>query len=350
MSIHRRARLAFSFVPVARQLAVCLLVAAAAGTARLQAELLRVEIQHREAYAGGRVFGQYGAYEMLRGKVFFAVDPALAANQPIVDLELAPRNAHGRVEFSADLEILAPLDPGKGNGALLYDVNNRGNGTALGQFNSGADEFLARHGFSVVWSGWIAEVAPGGKRLRLEAPLALEAGRPLRGIVRAEMVSNQQAARLSIAQWANQGCYRPTSEGLARATLTWRLREKDPRVGIPRDEWRLEERAVETGSQGGQLPIIDLVLAGGFQPGYIYELVYEAEGSLVQGTGLAGIRDLVAAIKYERGDTNPLRAADGSPAIRYAYAFGTSQSGRLLRQFVYEGSMPTRATGKSSTA
>ena len=156
----------------------------------------------------------------------FALDPQLAANQTIVDLELAPRNAQGRVEFSADLEILAPVDPAKGNGAVLYDVNNRGNRTALGQFNSGADEFLARHGFTLVWSGWIAEVVPGGGRLRLNAPVAQQDGRPIRGLVRAEMVTDREASRLSIAQWANQGCYPPTSDGLAEATLTWRQREK----------------------------------------------------------------------------------------------------------------------------
>lgn len=337
MNTYRPARRELQIPMVARRFATWLLVAGGLWPATARAELLRVEIQHREAYAGGRVFGEHGAYEMLRGIAFFAVDPALAANQAVIDLELAPRGAQGRVEFSADLEILAPVDPGRGNGAVLYDVNNRGGGTALGQFNSGADEFLARHGFTVVCSGWIAETVPGGKRLRLEAPVALDNGRPLRGIVRAEMTPDREAARLSIAQWGNQGCYRPTSEGLASGTLTWRLREKDPRIVVPREQWRLEERAVAAGAERGQLPVIDLVLAGGFQAGYIYELVYEAEGSLVQGTGLAGIRDLVSALKYERSASNPLRAVDGSPAIRYAYGFGTSQSGRLLRQFLYDG-------------
>jgi hypothetical protein len=322
---------------MAGRFAIGLFVAGSIAGSATQAELLRVEIQCREPYAAGRLFGVHGAYETLRGKAYFVLDPRLAANQSIVDLELAPRNAQGRVEFSADLEILAPIDPAKGNGAVLYDVNNRGNGTALGQFNGGADEFLARHGFSVVWSGWIAEVVPGGRRLRLDAPVAQQDGRPIRGLVRAEMVPDREASRLSIAQWANQGCYPPTSEGLDHATLTWRLREKDQRVGIPRDQWRLEQRSVETDAQRGQLPHFELVLAAGFQPGYIYELIYEAEGSLVQGTGLAGIRDLVSAIKYDRGDSNPLRAADGSPAIRYVYGFGTSQSGRCLRQFLYDG-------------
>jgi hypothetical protein len=300
-------------------------------------ELLRVEIRSREPYLAGRAFGPHGAFETLRGKAYFALDPQLDANRTVVDLELAPRNPLGRIEFSTDLEILSPVDPTLGNGVVLYDVNNRGNPTALRQFNSGADEFLARHGFILVWSGWSAEVQPGGRRLRLDAPIAHENGKPLRGIVRFEMVSDREASRLSIAQWANQGAYPPTKEGEERATLTWRLREQDPRVAIPREQWRLEQRTIEADGESGQLPQIELVLSSGFQPGYLYELVYEAQGSRVQGTGLAGIRDLVSAIKYSRNDNNPLRTSAGAPAIRYAYGFGTSQSGRCLRQFLYDG-------------
>jgi len=304
---------------------------------RVSAEVVSVEISSRTPYANGQTFGERGAYEQLRGKVRFAVDPALEANRQIVDLELAPRNAEGRVEFSADLEILAPADLSRANGALLYDVNNRGNRTCLGMFNGGGDDFLMRQGLIVVWSGWIAETLPGGDRLRLTAPIATENGRPIRGIVRAEMTPDQPADRLSIAHWANQGSYPPTESGLKVATLTWRLREKDARVAIPREQWNLMESFVEADGQRGQLPLVELVLAGGFEPGYIYELVYEAEGPVVQGLGLAGIRDLVSCLKHDRTECNPLRLPDGVPGTRYAYGFGTSQSGRCLRMFLYDG-------------
>jgi hypothetical protein len=66
-------------------------------------------------------------------------------------------------------------------------------------------------------------------------------------------------------------------------------------------------------------------------------LIYEAEGPLVQGLGLAGIRDLVSCLKYDKSERNPLRTKDGSPAVRHAYGFGTSQSGRCLRMFLYDG-------------
>ncbi|HWB10737.1 MAG TPA: alpha/beta hydrolase domain-containing protein [Pirellulales bacterium] len=303
----------------------------------LRAGVVSVEISSRTPYAEGRAFGDRGSYEKWRGKLRFAVDPTSAANQQVVDLELAPRNDRGQVEFSADLEILAPADLSKATGSLLYDVNNRGNRTCLGQFNGGGDEFLMREGFIVVFSGWIAETLPGDDRLRLTAPVATDSGKPIRGVVRAEMAPDQPVERMNIAHWANQGSYPPSERGLEKATLTWRLREKDVRVPIPRSQWRLEQTWVEAEGQRGQLPLIELVLSGGFQPGYLYELIYEAEGPIVQGLGLAGIRDLVSCLKYDGSERNPLRTKQGAPVVRYAYGFGTSQSGRCLRQFLYDG-------------
>lgn len=312
-------------------------VALVVSVPRSSAEVVSFEIANRQPYAEGRAFGDRGPYEQWRGKVRFAVDPAQEANRRVVDLELAPRNAAGKVEFSADFEMLAPADLSKASGSLLYDVNNRGNRTCLGQFNGGGDDFLMRQGFVVVWSGWIAETLPGGDRLRLTTPVATDNGRPVRGVVRAEMAPDQPAERMNIAHWANQGSYRPSEAGLHGATLTWRLREKDARTPVPRSQWRLEQKWIEADGERGQLPLIELVLAGGLQAGYLYELIYEAEGPVVQGLGLAGIRDLVSCLKHDQSERNPLRSADGSPVVRYTYGFGTSQSGRCLRMFLYDG-------------
>ena len=91
------------------------------------AAVTKIEITRRWPYADGQAIGDRGPYERLLGRVHFSVDPAAEANAQVVDLELAPRNAQGRVEFAADLEILAPTDLAKANGTLFYDVNNRGN-------------------------------------------------------------------------------------------------------------------------------------------------------------------------------------------------------------------------------
>ena len=101
------------------------------------AEVTRVQIEQRQTLAGGMRFGQVGAYESISGRLFFEVDPDDPINQRIVDLQFAPRNANGRVEFWADFFLMQPVDPNKGNGCLLYDVHNRGNKLALSTFNEG---------------------------------------------------------------------------------------------------------------------------------------------------------------------------------------------------------------------
>ncbi|MFM9066186.1 MAG: hypothetical protein ACKOUR_02465, partial [Planctomycetota bacterium] len=179
--------------------------------APLWAEVQRVEIRSREPYAAGRVFGPHGAYELLRGKVYFVTDPRRPANRIITDLDLASTNVKGQIESSADFEILQPTDPRRGRGTLLYEVNNRGNKLALGQFNSGADEFLLRQGFTIAWSGWIAETQPGGGRLRATLPIAQVNEQPVTGLVRTEVIVDSPAERASLAQWANQGSYEPVA-------------------------------------------------------------------------------------------------------------------------------------------
>lgn len=301
------------------------------------AAVTRVVITEREPYEQGRVIDGVGPYEWIRGRVEFAVDPKAAANATVVDLEFAPTNDAGRVEFSADLEILAPVDLSKSNGAVLYDVNNRGNRVCLGQFNGGGgDDFLMRHGFIVVWSGWIAELLPGGGRLQLDAPIATENGKPITGLVRAEFVSDQQADRYQISHFGNHGSYPPTEKGLAEAVLTWRLNEADPRVAIPQAQWKWHREYVEADGRRSLLPKSEIEIAGGIQAGYIYELVYEAHGPVVHGLGLAGIRDLISHFKHADSEQNPLRV-DGDPVARFAYGFGVSQSGRCLRQLLYDG-------------
>lgn len=303
-----------------------------------QAEVTRWEIVNREPYAGGKPRGERGAYERWTGKVHFAVDPANKLNQQIVDLALAPQNPNRQVEFVADFELLAPVDRSRANGAVLYEVNNRGNKTALGIFDGGADDFLCRQGFVVLSSGWIAEVQPGDGKLRLQAPVPLENGKPLRGIVRNEFVVDKPTQRASISHRGNQGSYRPAPDALEKAMVTRREREADSREAISRGQWKLHISDIEANGETGQLPLVELEVEGGLQPGWIYEVIYEAEGSLVQGVGLAGIRDIVAALKFGTSeDINPLLTEDGQPLIDRAIGFGTSQSGRCLRQFLYDG-------------
>ncbi len=329
----------------------------------VQAELVRFEITERVPFADGYSFGEVGPYEKIVGRAYFALDPNLRQNEAVVDLKLAPRNAAGKVEFWSDVFILAPADSTKGNGALLYDVNNRGNKLALGMFNYGGhnnpttkehagDGFLMRHGFTVVWSGWDGELVPGGDRLRLTAPPVRSGETPITGTVRCEFIGSKGMTR-SVVNWANHGSYRPTAKGIETATLTLRERPAAARVVIPRDQWTVHVTDVSSDSPT-QLPNVEVEMPGGMKPGYIYELIYEASNPLVMGVCFTSVRDLIAAIKHGTGAGNPLFSASRIPSVSrsggrkspessgvsplfHAHGFGVSQSGRFLREFLHAG-------------
>jgi sugar lactone lactonase YvrE len=313
------------------------------------AECIELKIVKREPFAGGMSFGDVGSYERIVGIAKFAIDPKHPRNAAIVDLDKAPRNKDGKVEFQSDLFILAPKDPAKGNGAILYDVNNRGLKLALSFFNDapGSNDpstvghagngFLMRRGYTVVWSGWIGEVLPGYDRMLLQAPIATDNGKPITGVVRFEFGSDTAADSLPLSRREGLGSYNPTEKGEKEGVLTFRLRETDPRVPIERDQWTLQRIAPATVKDRvpGTLAQVRCKLKGGFRPGYIYELICECENPIVQGCGFAAVRDLVSFLKYDSTEKNPL-VHEKQNTLKCAHGFGISQSGRFLRHLVYE--------------
>src|SRR6185503_14130371 len=109
--------------------------------------------------ADGQSFGKTGPYEKLAGTIEFALDPSDPHNKSIADLEHAAKGPDGKVHFTADLFVLQPKDPDKGNGVLLFEISNRGNKGMLGRFNRArnvddpttvehmGDGFLMREGY-----------------------------------------------------------------------------------------------------------------------------------------------------------------------------------------------------------
>jgi hypothetical protein len=333
-----------------RNVSVAIIVTLVTTTGRADAEVITLHVRDRRAFAGGEAFGDSGPYEQITGIARYALDPNHARNRTIVDLSLAPRNADGRVEFESDFCILAPKDPSRGNGAIFYEVNNRGNKLGLGMFNfapsgndldkskSAGDGFLFRRGYTVVWCGWSGEMLPGNKRLLIRAPTATDNGKPIRGKVRFEMSTDKPADSLPLARREGHGSYSPAKDGEANGVLTWRMRANDPRVAIPRGQWVLERKPpVKADGVTPALAQVRLKLAGGFRPGYLYELVCECEGPIVQGVGYAAVRDLISFLRHKTGKANPVRRDDGKPAFTRAHGFGVSQSGRFLRNFLYLG-------------
>ncbi len=296
--------------------------------------VLRVEVSKRSDVLGGKSFGSAGPYERMVGKVFFAVDPNLPANKIITDIDKAPRNAKGLVEFSSDLYVIKPRDPSRGNGNVFYEVSNRGRKGTLTMFNHGSssfdprseadfgDNFLMEHGYTIVWLGWQFDVARDEGLMRLYAPVAHDGDRPITGLVRAEIIPDKKEYTHSLADRTHIP-YQPMNPDDPNLVLTIRERNDAPRRPLPRGAWKIVEGT-------------HISMAEGFEPGKIYELVYTSKDPSLVGLGPAATRDFMSFLKFGAGDTaTPL--SDQKQYIKRAYGYGASQSGRFLRTFLYYG-------------
>jgi hypothetical protein len=318
--------------------AVALVVGLAAMPA--SAEVVRIEVTSRADLVGGQPFGAAGPYEKLSGKIFFAVDPALPANRIVTDIDKAPRNTAGKVEFSSDFFLIKPKRIEKGNGAVLYEVSNRGGKGMLGFFNHATgsadptppadmgDGFLMKQGFTLLWVGWQFDVPQRAGLMRVYTPTATENGRPIRGVIRSDFVPTEKEFDHSLAD-RNHAAYVVVDPNDPNNVLTVRDSVEGPRRIIPREQWGFARD--ETGKRIADTTHV--YMATKFEPNKIYEVVYSAENPPLVGLGPAAIRDVVSMLKYKSAD--PLSIPAG--AITRATAFGVSQSGRFLRKYLYDG-------------
>ncbi len=295
-----------------------------AGTAL--AEVTRFEIVAIEHNAlEGRVFGAVGTYDRIKARVTVAVDPADRRNAPIADLGLAPRNSAGKVEAVADVEILKPADRKRGNGKLFYEVVNRGNKLAPGIFNDAGSSallkagdagngHLLRAGYTLVWSGWQGDLAPGRAALSLSVPtLAGVTGR-----ISAELLFDNLTSPVV-------------------ATLAWPAAETDSARLAVRARWNDAPASPPDMSFRFIDPLhVQITRPSGFDAGALYELDYVARDPKVLGLGFAATRDIVAFLRRDTSASNPL-AERGRATIRHTYVYGQSQSGRFLREYLYLG-------------
>ena len=279
------------------------------------AEVSRVEIASRRDVAAGRSFGSAGPYERITGKIYFLIDPANKRNQVIADLGKAPKNAAGKIEMSADLVILKPRDASKGNGIAIFDIVNRGNGVVLPNFDGppgktpeseAGDGFLLNRGYTIVQVGWEFDARREGA-IKIDVPGAMG----VTGLVRGTFIVDSRSDKATVGDLVG---YMPSDPASAENTL--RVREKlgAAWVTIPRAKWQLAGNTV--------------TLDGGFEPGHTYELAYLVTNPPISGLGYAAVRDAATWVKY---------APDAAVKAKYTFAFGVSQTGRWLREFLYEG-------------
>jgi hypothetical protein len=292
--------------------------------------LLSLDIERIEALADGAPFGDAGAYERVIGRAKGEVDPRDPANTSIALIDKAPLNANGKVEYAADIFILRPKDPARGNGRILYEVNNRGRKMLFGNIADGpqgvndpktmadvGNGFPLRQGYTIVWSGWDPDAPRANMGLGLTAPVATDNGRPIVKIVRDEFCSGTRGGAIEVFKLS----YEATTQEQPRATLTVRERADDEPRELPLNQWSfVDARSIKL--REGTKP----------KPGYLYEFRYEAKNPKVLGLGFAATRDVISWLRYD-----PAAIAATGGKISHALAIGFSQAGRYLRNHISEG-------------
>jgi hypothetical protein len=302
------------------------------------------DVRLRRSLAGGKVFGDVGPYAELKGTLRFAIDPKNAANERITDVALAPRDHSGRVEFESDVSILLPVDRRRASGRVMLDVVNRGNTVAVPNFNratrptfvAGADPdppvdtgdgFLMRRGFVVISCGWQIDLPEVPGLLGLRGPEALDTnGNRITGRVYTQLQTPSPATHLLLSDRGHRP-YPAADLDERDAVLLVRDQPDGDATTIERDRWRFARV-----SGGKVVPDAHYIwLEGGFEKGRLYQVAYIAIGAPVVGLGIAALRDAAAWLKHGT-------AREGNPApdvLRHVYAYGRSQTGRLLRTLVY---------------
>ncbi|HZN85717.1 MAG TPA: alpha/beta hydrolase domain-containing protein [Burkholderiales bacterium] len=289
-------------------------------------------------------------YELLTGRAWGTLDPLDPKNAIITDLEFAPRNADGKVEYVASFRIRKPKDMGQASGVLWHDVPNRG-----GDVNFPGDSFAA--GDAQLLSGWqgddsgdtaipanadcLPPCAPAFANHWIKVPVARNpdgssiAGRVMGRILNASGVDSQP-----MIVHSNPVPYEPTTLDTTQATLVSRVHETIEGVvtgeeTVPSTEWAWASCSAANPFPGTPDPT-QICVNGGFVPNRVYQVVFTTQDPPVLGIGFAAFRDLGSFFKFETqddfGTANPLASR-----INRVIARGSSQSGNFLRALLHLG-------------
>ena len=336
-------------------LVVVAVILQAATPSLAEARVVRFVVEQTRTFAEGKRFGDVGPYVRLDGTVVMEVDPSDPLNAVIVNLDKAPRNARGMVEFTAPFFILKPVDMARGNQKIFYGVNNRGNKNFLARMSLlpvgpntnnpltavdvNDDGLLMRLGYTYVDAGWQGDVASGDDRLTPKFPVATQAdGRPIVAKMRIEYGDLEGFTR-PLEGSANFRAYEPADRDTANSTLTVRTTAGGARTPIASNRWAFGTCAK---GQASLVPTMaDICLFDGFKVDRLYELVYSAKNPLVMGLGYAVTRDVASFLRYQTkdaaGNPNPLARSANDVGIRRAYESGVSSTGMYSRDFFYLG-------------
>jgi hypothetical protein len=298
----------------------------------LYAQVTRIEVTLREPVANGQTFGAAGAYEQVRGRIYGEVDPRDAKNRIIQDIQLAPRNARGKVEYVATFSLMKPVDLSRSSGVLVYSVVNRGNGAPT----------PSPEGHISLVSGWQGDVVPTTNNQTIKVPVARNMnGSPITGPVLARFYDLPAGINTASIRIGSLGTafYLPATLDTAKATLTFHTSETVTGAiagteTVAASDWAFAD--CRTTPFPGTADPTRICLKPGFDSARLYDLVYTARDPLVLGIGFAATRDIVSFFRHAAADgagtANPV-----ANAVTHAVAFGASQSGNFLKTFVHLG-------------
>jgi hypothetical protein len=308
-----------------------------------QARVVKYIVERRSPFVGGAEWGNAGPYEMLRGTAYFEVDSRNTRDAVIVDLDKAPQDSHGMVEFSTQFLILKPVDPGRGNHKIFYAVNNRGNSleglltaTTAAQVAGTDAGYAMSEGYTIVDAGWEGDVIPTSTKLVASLPIAQQAnGDPIIGPMRYEYSDRVSGSyTTNLEGTAGFLSYEAADTNTAHASFTVSDSEYGPKTLIPPSRWAFG--TCPTGQASLVPDTVDLCCFDGFDNTKIYTLIYQAKNPIVMGLGFATTRDVASFLRYaakdDAGNPNPV-----GNAITRAYAAGGSQTGGYLRDYIYLG-------------
>jgi hypothetical protein len=284
-------------------------------------------------------FGDAGPLKRMTGRAFGELDPRDERNSIIQDIQLAPRNANGKVEYQATFQLILPSDPAKMSGLMWHDVPNRGGRITIVAAERNAGDVGLSSGWQGDNSGATSQTLTSNEVVVV--PVARNRdGSSITGTVLGRIVNRSGSNSQPILVQSNPLPYRPASLDTTKATLTTHTHETVDGIvtvgsTIPSADWAWAKCDAAHPFPGTPDPT-QICLKNGFDPNLLYQVVFTAKDPYVLGVGFAAFRDVATFFRNEAkddfGTANPLAGR-----LQRIIGRGVSQSGNYLRQFLHLG-------------
>ena len=328
-----------------RNLAIAAAIALAWG-ASSEARVTKIVIDTKvsPAFCSGTprvcpTFGNAGQYETIAGRVFGEIDPYHPRHRVINDIDLAPTNANGKVEYMATFFLVKPIDMSKASGLMWQDVPNRGGRVTISTELRGFGDVGLSSGWQGDNSGGTAHGAPNRDYAVVPIPKNPD-GSSITGPVMGRILNASGINSSPIIEHSNPIAYKPVTLDTTKAKLVSRVHETIEGVvsgerTVPSSDWAWARCSATEPFPGTPDPT-QICVKGGFIPDRVYQVVFTAQDPYILAVGAAAFRDAASFFRYEReddhGTPNPV-----AREISWVITRGSSQAGTFVRQLIHLG-------------